>query len=81
MRPSWGCHVDDATRSKIAETVAYQGDGERQVMEEHDLEIEQVEEIMLEEGFERCVVCQWWEEAGALVDKGDAAGYQHEDCR
>ena len=71
--------LSQADRSIIADLLAHYADGERQVSDRFGLELEEIEEIALDEGLERCSECGWWDEAGVLVED-DGTGYRHTDC-
>lgn len=54
--------------------IANCGNGERMAMQQVDgLDSEHIDEVMLENDYERCVRCDWYEEVSALRQIDDEA--------
>lgn len=66
-------------KSDIADEVSGSALGMEDAMARYDLEVDEIEEVMLDEGYEQCTECGWWDEAGALIED-DINGYKHPDC-
>ena len=71
--------MDEETRAGI---VAYLKDtnyGEYDAEEELGIDSETIIEVMVEEGFDRCSVCGYWDEDSGLTDDGREM-YAHPEC-
>lgn len=56
-----------AEKNTLAHTIAYQGDGESQARNQYNLGPEEIDELMLENEFERCTGCDWYVEIFQLL--------------
>lgn len=61
-----GQPAKDAIIKRLAGTA---GDAEGILCDEYKITIEDIEEIMVDAGYERCSECEWWCEVGELVDE------------
>lgn len=58
-------------RSEIYNVALHCVDGERQMIEEYGLTQAEFEELMLDEGADKCEYCDNWVEASELLDRND----------
>ncbi|WP_110644102.1 hypothetical protein [Salinicola sp. CPA57] len=54
--------MTDAERDDWIDTIANQGIGEMNCKADTGADDEAISELMLDNGYDRCVRCDWWEE-------------------
>ena len=67
--------------SEIVDLLTGYADGEQKALERFDLTIEEVEDVALNNGLERCPTCDCWVPAYELVDDDNEVRDECEDCR
>ena len=55
-------------KDKLVDDIAHCGDGEMRARQEYGLEVTELEEFMLDHGYERCPKCEWFVECSELLD-------------
>ncbi|WP_010322983.1 hypothetical protein [Marinobacterium stanieri] len=55
--------------------------GEQECMSETGADQDEIEEFMLNNDYERCPACQWFEETFKFIDDDGAVHEECEDCR
>ena len=66
---TWKDKVPEEEVSKAVEDVYGYGDGDGKIMTKYGLDLAEVDEMMLDNGYERCKSCRNWTECGELVDE------------
>lgn len=74
-----GATLTETEKERIADTVASYIMGFEMVMSDYDLDVDEIEEIMLDQGFAKCDECDQYDEAGAMIENIDGS-YTHEVC-
>lgn len=66
---------------EIIESLIGQNWTEVELSSKYDVTIEHIEELMVENGYERCEVCDYWFEMSETIDEDDEPTYCCESCR
>lgn len=72
--------ISDENRGRIVSMLQGQNYTETEVCEAIGIELEDVEDIMLDEGFDRCPVCDYWFEAGEFIEQDGGGVYYCPSC-
>lgn len=72
--------IDPRTKGYIADRVATEIAGFSWAMEAYELEVEDIEEIMIEHGYNKCAGCDNWFPEDELTFAPDESGDLCEDC-
>lgn len=67
-------------QSKIISTLIGTSSMDLNVIDEYEIEMEDIEELMLNNGYERCGDCGVWVESSELVDEEDEPRETCESC-
>lgn len=67
---------------KIVNTISGYANGEEKAVEKFEIEFDDIPDIMLNAGYDKCPCCEWWVELWELIpiDEDEPDGYC-ENCR
>lgn len=73
--------LSEEDKKKIVERLAGSaGIDESAICDEYGIELEDLEDLMVDSGYERCSECEWWCETGELVGE-DCEVQPCDSCR
>ena len=65
----------------IIDALSDQNYTEMELSYKYNLQIEEIEEIMINAGYERCELCDYWFEMSEMLDENDEPIYKCIRCR
>ncbi len=73
--------IPDEIKENVVNDLSGQNHTEMDMVDKYDISIEDAEEIMVEAGYERCELCDYWFETGEMVDENNQPLYECPQCR
>lgn len=73
--------MQESTINTIVDALLGQNHTESEIADTYNITVEQIEEIMVDAGCERCETCDYWFEASETIDENNEPTYQCESCR
>lgn len=73
--------ISDQIKSNIVNALSGQNSTECYLSDIYEISIEDIEQIMIDEGYERCEVCDYWFEASETLGENDEPLYSCKQCR
>ena len=65
--------VPESEVSKAVDTVAHFGDGIATICAKYGLNLEELHDMMLDAGYDKCLGCGWYHEAGFFTERPDGS--------
>ena len=72
--------INSETKKKIISYLADTCNSELEAEERFGIDVDDVIEIILESGYERCAMCDYWQHKRHLVEDEDGIQYICKDC-
>lgn len=73
--------ISDQEANYIINALSGQNDTESRLADKYDVSIEDIEEVMINAGYERCEACDYWFESSELLDDLGEPVYQCAQCK